>query len=74
MLQKCKGELKKIHAQYQRHYIWLILAVAVFNRFTGLVRRDFWYDEAFTGVAVKEDFRNMIRMIINDVHIEIKVF
>ncbi len=67
-LKQLKEELKKIHVQYQRHYIWLILAVAVTNRFTGLVKRDFWYDEAFTGVAVKETFHDMIIMIINDVH------
>ncbi len=68
MLKKIKASLEKSHQQYQRYYIWLILAVAVFNRFTGLVRRDFWYDEAFTGVAVKENFNDMIIMIINDVH------
>ena len=68
MLQRFKEELKKFNIKYQRHYIWLILALAVANRFTGLVRRDFWYDEAFTGVAVKETFHDMIIMIINDVH------
>ncbi len=68
MFKQFKEELIKLHTQYHRHYIWLILALAVANRFTGLVRRDFWYDEAFTGVAVKEKFWDMIMMTINDVH------
>ena len=29
---------------------------------------DFWYDEAFTGVAIKESFSDMLSMIIQDVH------
>jgi uncharacterized membrane protein len=68
MFKQLKEKTAKLHTQYHRHYIWLILALAVLNRFTGLVRRDFWYDEAFTGVAVKEKFWDMIVMTINDVH------
>jgi len=68
MLKQLKEKTAKLHTQYHRHYIWLILALAVTNRFTGLVKRDFWYDEAFTGVAVKEKFWDMIVMTINDVH------
>ncbi|NTV41474.1 MAG: phospholipid carrier-dependent glycosyltransferase, partial [Candidatus Moranbacteria bacterium] len=68
MLQQFKEGLKKFHIQYQHHYIWLILLLATANRFTGLMKRDFWYDEAFTGVAVKEKFWDMITMTINDVH------
>lgn len=60
--------LEKIKSNLNRHGIWLILLLAGLLRFKGLVRRDLWYDEAFTGVAVKEDFWNMIQMIINDVH------
>jgi uncharacterized membrane protein len=52
----------------ERNVIWAILLLATVTRFTGLVRRDFWYDEAFTGVAIKENFHDMIAMIINDVH------
>ena len=48
--------------------IWIILIVASLARFTGLQKRDFWYDEAFTGVAVKENFSDMVHMIVNDVH------
>jgi uncharacterized membrane protein len=43
------------------------------------LKRDFWYDEAFTGIAIKESFSGMISMIINDVHpplyyIALKIF
>lgn len=68
MPEKFKDQLKKFHSRYQTHYIWAVLLVAIVNRFTGLTRRDLWYDEAFTGVAVKESFHDMIIMIINDVH------
>lgn len=59
---------EKIKSKINHYGIWFILLVAAGIRFTGLVRRDFWYDEAFTGVAVKENFHSMIEMIINDVH------
>ena len=49
-------------------YLTLILALASFLRLWQLGRRDFWYDEAFTGVAVKESFSGMMQMILKDVH------
>lgn len=59
----------KIKSQkIKKHFIWAILGLATYLRFTGIMRRDFWYDEAFTGVAVKENFSDMIQMIIKDVH------
>ena len=51
-----------------KYAIWAILLLASAVRFTGLLKRDFWYDEAFTGIAVKESFHDMVVMIINDVH------
>ncbi len=64
-----KKIIEKIRSLYLEKYaIWAILLLAMAIRFTGLVRRDFWYDEAFTGVAVKENFSDMLKMIINDVH------
>lgn len=67
-IKKIIETIKTLGQKYQQYSIWVILAIAAYVRFTGLVRRDFWYDEAFTGVAVKENFHNMIAMIINDVH------
>ncbi|HEX8974490.1 MAG TPA: glycosyltransferase family 39 protein [Patescibacteria group bacterium] len=64
-----KNIIAKIEAWHlERFVLQAILLLAIAIRFTGLVRRDFWYDEAFTGVAVKESFSNMLNMIINDVH------
>lgn len=60
--------LNKVGSFFESYYLWLILILASIIRLTGLGVRDFWYDEAFTGVAVKENFSNMLRMIINDVH------
>lgn len=61
--------VRKIKNVAQNNWeIILVLLLAATIRFTGLVKRDFWYDEAFTGVAVKEKFHDMIVMIINDVH------
>ena len=57
---------KELHLE--KYSIWAILILAIAIRFTGLVKRDFWYDEAFTGVAIKENFHDVIIMIINDVH------
>ena len=60
------AKLKEL--KIERYYFWLILLLAAVIRFTGLVKRDFWYDEAFTGIAAKESFHDMTVMIINDVH------
>jgi len=58
-------DLKKA---FNRYSFFLILLLGVVLRFYQIGKRDFWYDEAFTGIAVKERFGDMISMIINDVH------
>jgi uncharacterized membrane protein len=63
-----KAMFKNFKTKIEKNLLWFILLLASLLRFFGLVKRDFWYDEAFTGVAVKENFSNMIGMIINDVH------
>lgn len=52
----------------EKYYIYLILALGFVLRLRNILNRDFWYDEAFTGVTVKSDFWEMIRITINDVH------
>lgn len=52
---------------------WLLLFVVcvaglVFRLSPMLWNRDFWYDEAFTGVLLKSPWREMNRMIFADVH------
>ena len=55
-------DLKKA---FNRYSFFLILLLGVVLRFYQIGKRDFWYDEAFTGIAVKERFGDMISMIIN---------
>lgn len=57
----------------KKHYHWLILllllAVGAFLRFSGSISiRDFWYDEAFTGILLKQSWPQMNQMIFADVH------
>lgn len=65
-IRKAFNKMKELHLE--KYSFWAILILAAATHFTGLVKRDLWYDEAFTGVAVKENFPDMIQMIINDVH------
>ncbi len=37
-------------------------------RLKDIIKRDFWYDEAFTGIAIKENFFGLLQMIRQDVH------
>ena len=60
--------MQKTKIWFEKYAIYLILAVASFLRIWKIDYRDFWYDEAFTGVAVKEKFWSMINLIIKDVH------
>lgn len=47
----------------------LVTILAVILRFTPIIwRRDFWYDEAFTGILLKESWGEMNQMIFADVH------
>lgn len=51
-----------------RYALWIILVLGAALRFDKLADADFWYDEAFTGVALKERFSDMLVMIDKDVH------
>lgn len=57
--------MKKIIEKYS---LLFILVLATFLRVLHIGTKDFWYDEAFTGIAVKEKFSDMMSMIIKDVH------
>ncbi len=52
----------------QKFGLYGILVLAVLLRLFRISKRDFWYDEAFTGIVVKENFSGMLEMIIQDVH------
>ena len=56
-----------------KKYFWIILSCillsSIFVRFTEImVLRDFWYDEAFTGILLRAPFLEMNDMIFRDVH------
>lgn len=46
----------------------LVIAVGVFFRVAPLNDRDYWYDEAFTGITVRQPLPEMMDIIAGDVH------
>jgi len=61
-------EIKKLHTKSEKYYIYLILILGFVLRLRNILNRDFWYDEAFTGITVKSNFWEIIHITINDVH------
>lgn len=62
------SKIKLFHEKFNNYYIFPILLLGTVLRFHNILNRDFWYDEAFTGVTVKANFWEMMRITINDVH------
>lgn len=60
--------MTKIRNLSEKYGLWPILALAAFLRFSNLAKRDFWYDEAFTGIAVRSGWNEMFKELINDIH------
>jgi hypothetical protein len=60
--------MEKIKIFAEKYSLYFILLLAAALRVFRIGDRDLWYDEAFTGVALKEKFWSMIDMIIKDVH------
>lgn len=52
----------------RKYLIYIILFIASILRLVNISKRDFWCDEAFTGIFIKENFADMMNMIISDVH------
>ncbi len=48
--------------------IALVVVLAAVLRLHHLGARDFWYDEAFTSVALQESYPAMFRLLVQDVH------
>ncbi len=54
---------------YQMIILAVVVLGAIFLRFSPLLeQRDYWYDEAFTGVLMRQDFSTMNQYILDDVH------
>lgn len=55
--------------KYHLIILFLILVMAAIIRFNpSLNSKDYWYDEAFTGILLKQPFPEMNQMIFDDVH------
>lgn len=52
----------------ERFWFWMIFIVAAGVRLFQLGKRDFWYDEAFTGNMIRHSWSNMMREVAYDVH------
>ena len=52
----------------KNYLIYIILFAAAVLRLFKITERDFWYDESFTGIVIKESFSKMMNIIIQDVH------
>lgn len=46
----------------------LILILGISLRIQGIDQRDYWYDEAFTAVTIRQEFPKMMEIITTDVH------
>lgn len=55
-----------------RPWLWValvaVLLLAAVLRILPLDKRDYWYDEAFTGIAVQQSWGDMMNIIVSDVH------
>ena len=52
----------------EKYLIYPILISALFLRVLDIGKRDFWYDEAYTGIVVKQNFPDMMKDLAMDVH------
>ncbi len=48
--------------------LFSIIALGSLLRIVNISKRDFWYDEAFTGITIRDNFSGMMKIITNDVH------
>jgi len=64
LLEKVKKELEN-HSIY---YLVFICIVSALFRFWNLGAREFWYDEAFTSVLIKQPWGNFFSYIFRDLH------
>ncbi len=62
-------KMNKIKKYSKQIFLGAIILVAIIFRFSPMFwRRDFWYDEAFTGIITRMSWSEMWWMIFHDVH------
>ncbi|MDP1706872.1 MAG: glycosyltransferase family 39 protein [bacterium] len=60
--------MTRLRSLFEKYGLWPIMALAALLRFSNLAKRDFWYDEAFTGIVVRSGWSEMFKELINDIH------
>ena len=61
--------MNKIKKYYNQIFLGITLLIAIILRFSPMFwQRDFWYDEAFTGIITRMSWSKMWWMIFHDVH------
>jgi len=63
--------LKKLMEEFKAHskyYLAFIVVVAAILRFRNLCAREFWYDEAFTSILIKQPWNSFFNLILKDLH------
>ncbi len=58
----------KIKSLWPSLAVLATMALGAILRAVPLMHRDFWYDEAFTGVTVRQTWGQMMSIIVHDVH------
>lgn len=63
--------LKKLMEEFKAHskyYLAFIVVIAAILRFHNLCAREFWYDEAFTSILIKQPWSSFFNLILKDLH------
>ncbi|MFA6475227.1 MAG: glycosyltransferase family 39 protein [Patescibacteria group bacterium] len=59
---------KRLTADWEIVAVIVSVVLGTILRVLGLGARDFWYDEAFTGITVRQAWGEMLHIIVQDVH------
>ncbi len=60
--------MSKISSLWPKLAVLATMTLGAVLRAIPLMHRDFWYDEAFTGVTVRQSWSQMFTIIVHDVH------
>lgn len=60
--------MKWLYLQTKKHHVAFLLLIGGVLRLYDFTDRDIWFDEAFTGILVRESWGRMMEIIIADTH------
>ncbi len=52
----------------EKLWLPLIVLLGLALRLIGFFARDFWYDESFTGIAIRENWNRLFEILVADIH------